>query len=69
MLCDLLIDLLTVICYMVMCYVQGCLAWGLTRYVWLFYDLLCYVCILCYGPEGIAMWTGRLWPGKAYVCN
>ena len=33
MICDLLIDLLTVICYMIICYVHGCLVWGLTRYV------------------------------------
>nr|KAJ0223515.1 hypothetical protein LSAT_V11C200066820 [Lactuca sativa] len=50
MLCDML---------MIICYVHSCLVWGLTRYVWLFYDLLCYVGILCYGPEGDMLWAGR----------
>ena len=69
MLCDLLIDLLTVICCMIICYVHSCLVWGLTRYVWLFYDLLCYVGILCYGPEGDVLWAGRQYVmGRKAIC-
>ena len=37
----------------------GCLDWSLTRYAWLFYVPLCYVCYLCYGPEGNMVWAGR----------
>ena len=56
--CELLYD------YMLCAH--GCLDWSLTRYAWLFYVLLCYVCFyadmyacyavgrkaICYGPEG-----------------
>ena len=49
--CELLYD------YMLCAH--GCLDWSLTRYAWLFYVLLCYVCFLCYGPEGKMLWAGR----------